>query len=76
MQEPDRGRLAMINLMDEPGFGFDHVASCPACQEGFVPYLKSLGLPDAEVSRLRINNDPERAGIRRRRRRITIPGAI
>lgn len=61
-KNPDRGRLAMINLMDEPGFGFDHVASCPACQEGFVPYLKSLGLPDAEVSRLRINNDPERSG--------------
>lgn len=61
-KNPDRSGWTMINLMDEPGFGFDHVESCPACQEGFVPYLKRLGLADAEIAQLNLNNDPQRAG--------------
>lgn len=60
-KNPDRTGWAMINLMDEPGFGFDHVEGCPACREGFVPYLRALGLPDAQVARLKINNDPQGA---------------
>ena len=59
---PDRTGWTMINLMDEPGFSFDHVADCAACQDGFAPYLKRLGLPDAEIARLAINNDPLGAG--------------
>lgn len=57
-KNPDRDGWTMINLMDEPGFGFDHLGSCQACQKGFAPYLKSLGLADAEIAGLKINNDP------------------
>ncbi len=60
-KNPDRTDWTMINLMDEPGFGFDHVASCPDCKAGFAAYLKSLGLADSEVAKLKINNDPEGA---------------
>jgi hypothetical protein len=60
-KNPDRTGWTMINLMDEPGFGFDHVESCPACQQGFAPYLKRLGLADSEIAKLNINNDPEGA---------------
>lgn len=58
----DRAGWTMINLMDEPGFAFEHVESCPACREGFPAYLKSLGLPDFEIAGLKINNDPQRSG--------------
>ncbi len=61
-KNPDRAGWAMINLMDEPGFSFSHVESCPACRDGFAPYLNGLGLPDSEIARLEINNDPEKAG--------------
>ncbi len=57
-KNPDRTGWTMINLMDEPGFEFDHVENCPACQEGFVPYLRSLGLADTEVASLKLNNNP------------------
>ena len=60
-ENPDRSGWTMINLMDEPGFGFDHVESCPACQQGFLPYLRSLGLPDPRIARLRISNRPDGA---------------
>ena len=58
---PDRDGWTMINLMDEPGFGFDHVDSCPNCRQGFVSYLKSLGLADHDAARLKITNDPNGA---------------
>ncbi|NLF68395.1 MAG: hypothetical protein GX575_04990 [Candidatus Anammoximicrobium sp.] len=57
-KNPDRTGWTMINLMDEPGFGFDHVAACPACQQGFTPYLKRLGLADSQIAKLKIRNDP------------------
>ena len=57
-KNPDRTGWTMINLMDEPGFEFDHVEGCPACQRGFAPYLKSLGLVDSEIAKLRVNNHP------------------
>lgn len=57
----DRSGWAMINLMDEPGFGFEHIKSCPDCRAGFAPYLKSLGLADSEIAKLTINNDPDGA---------------
>ncbi len=55
-RNPDRSGWTMINLMDEPGFGFDHVEKCQNCMDGFLPYLKSLGLPDSQVADLKINN--------------------
>ena len=60
-ENPDRSGWTMINLMDEPGFGFDHVENCADCRAGFAPYLKRLGLEDAEIARLKINNDPQGA---------------
>lgn len=57
----DRAGWTMINLMDEPGFEFDHVKNCAACQKGFPAYLKSLRVPDSQIAKLGINNDPERA---------------
>lgn len=57
-KNPDRAGWTMINLMDEPGFGFDHVENCPACRDGFPAYLGSLGLAEAEIGTLKINNDP------------------
>jgi len=61
-KKPDRTGWTMINLMDEPGFGFEHVENCQACRKGFAPYLKSLGLADADIGRLRINNHPDGDG--------------
>lgn len=58
-KNPARAGWTMINLMDEPGFEFDHVANCEACQKGFAAYLKSLGLPDAEIARLKLHNRPD-----------------
>lgn len=58
-ENPDRTGWTMLNLMDEPGFGFDHVEHCAACQAGFAPYLKRLGLMDSEIARLKIRNDPD-----------------
>jgi hypothetical protein len=61
-KHPDRAGWTMINLMDEPGFGVEHVDSCPACRNGFPAYLRSLGLPEAEIAELEINNDPQTDG--------------
>ncbi|MHB8900326.1 MAG: hypothetical protein ACYC6Y_16370 [Thermoguttaceae bacterium] len=62
-RNPDRAGWKMLNLMDEPGFQYDHVRDCPSCREGFPLFLKSLGLADAEIARLALNNDPQGAGI-------------
>ena len=58
-KNPSRTGWTMINLMDEPGFEFGHVEKCPACQRGFAPYLKRLGLPGAETAKLTLNNRPD-----------------
>ncbi|MDD5523284.1 MAG: hypothetical protein PHI84_20895 [Kiritimatiellae bacterium] len=60
-KNPDRTGWTMINLMDEPGFGFDHIEKCQTCQQGFAPYLKNLGLLHSEVANLKINNNPDGA---------------
>jgi len=61
-KNPDRDGWTTINLMDEPGFEFDHVDGCPNCRQGFMPYLKSLGLADQDIAKLKITNDPNGAG--------------
>lgn len=57
-EHPDRTGWTMLNVMDEPGFGFEHVDRCPDCRRGFPTYLRSLGLAEAEIAGLEINNDP------------------
>ena len=74
-KNPDRSGWTMINLMDEPGFEFDHVEGCPACQQGFAPYLKSLGLPDPRSPGSKSTTVPTGPAPKRRLRTIT-PAAI
>ncbi len=61
-KHPDRTGWTMVNLMDEPGFGFDHIQDCQACRDGFPAYLRSLGLAESEIARLALNNDPRADG--------------
>lgn len=58
-KNPDRSEWAMINLMDEPSFGFEHMQNCQDCQAGFATYLKTLEIPDPEIAKLKINNSPD-----------------
>lgn len=58
-EHPDRSGWTAINLMDEPGFNFTHVAACEACQKGFAPFLERVGVgPDLRAG-LMLNNSPE-----------------
>ncbi len=58
-EHPDRSGWTAINLMDEPGFDFTHVAACEACQNGFAPFLEREGVvPDMRAG-LKLNNSPE-----------------
>ncbi|RYE37099.1 MAG: hypothetical protein EOP21_14390, partial [Hyphomicrobiales bacterium] len=61
-KHPDRSRWAMLDLMDEPGFEFDHVKECPACQGGFAKYLRDLGLAEKRIDKLKLSNDPQNGG--------------
>lgn len=54
----DFSHVFALNLMDEPGFQFEHLASCEACKSGFHPYLRSLGLSDSEAGSVELSNDP------------------
>lgn len=57
-KHPDRAGWTMINLMDEPGFSFEHVDRCADCRSGFPAYLRGLGLAEADIAGFEINNDP------------------
>jgi hypothetical protein len=58
-KNPDRSGWTAVNLMDEPGFGFEHAGSCAACREGFKPFLNKLGVSEAEAAALSLNNRPD-----------------
>lgn len=58
-KNPDYTTWYALNLMDEPGFSFDHIAQCETCQAGFVPYLKSLGLTADQMVGVKLCEKPE-----------------
>lgn len=58
-EHPDRSGWTAVNLMDEPGFDFSHVAACASCQKGFAPFLERAGAaPDLRAA-LTLNNSPD-----------------
>ncbi len=57
-EETDFSHVFCLNMMDEPGLQFEHLAGCETCKAGFRPYLRSLGLPQSEADALELSNDP------------------
>ncbi|HPO37816.1 MAG TPA: hypothetical protein PLU38_06800 [Kiritimatiellia bacterium] len=58
-EHPDRSGWTAVNLMDEPGFDFTHVAACKSCQKGFAPFLERVGVPADMRDVLTLNNSPD-----------------